>query len=159
VGSEVSGGVQHVDVERVQFKGTTQGIRLKSGRDRGGDLSDFTYKDITMEDVGTAIQITDYYGGDRAGAVTATAAPVTRLTAQFDGIHIENVRVTGAKVALDIEGLPEAPIRNLVMENVQIQAAKAGKIFYAQVQSRGLRIVPQDGQPLTVGTGVTGNLK
>jgi polygalacturonase len=159
VGSEVSGGVQHVDVERVQFKGTTQGIRLKSGRDRGGDLSDFTYKDITMEDVGTAIQITDYYGGDRAGAVTATAAPVTRLTAQFDGIHIENVRVTGAKVALDIEGLPEAPIRNLVMENVQIQAAKAGKIFYAQVQTRGLRIVPQDGQPLTVGTGVTGNLK
>jgi polygalacturonase len=159
VGSEVSGGVQRVDVERVQFKGTTQGIRLKSGRDRGGDLSDFTYKDITMEDVGTAIQITDYYGGDRAGAVTATAAPVTRLTAQFDGIHIENVKVTGAKVALDIEGLPEALIKNLVMENVQIQAAKAGKVFYAQVQSRGLRIVPQDGQPLTVGTGVTGNLK
>jgi hypothetical protein len=42
---------------------------------------------------------------------------------------------------------------------VQIQAAKAGKIFYAQVQAGGLRIVPQDGQPLTVGTGVTGNLK
>jgi polygalacturonase len=159
VGSEVSGGVQHVDVERVQFKGTTQGIRLKSGRDRGGDLSDFTYKDITMEDVGTAIQITDYYGGNRAGAVTATTAPVTRLTARFDGIHIENVKVSGAKVALDIEGLPEAPIKNLVMDNVQIQAAKAGKIFYAQVQSRGLRIVSQDGQPLTIGTGVTGSVK
>jgi polygalacturonase len=159
VGSEVSGGVQHVDVERVQFKGTTQGIRLKSGRDRGGDLSDFTYKDITMEDVGTAIQITDYYGGNRAGAVTATTAPVTRLTARFDGIHIENVKVSGAKVALDIEGLSEAPIKNLVMDNVQIQAAKAGKIFYAQVQSRGLRIVSQDGQPLTIGTGVTGSVK
>lgn len=158
-GSEVAGGVQHVRVERVQFKGTTQGIRLKSGRDRGGDLSDFTYKDITMENVGTAIQITDYYGGDRAGAVTATTAPVTRLTARFDGIHIENVKVTGAKVALDVEGLPEAPIRNLMLENVQIQAAKAGKIFYAQVQSRGLKIVAQDGQPLTVGTGVTGSLK
>lgn len=159
VGSEVAGGVQHVDVERVQFKGTTQGIRLKSGRDRGGDLSDFTYKDITMEDVGTAIQITDYYGGDRAGAVTATAAPVTRLTAQFNGIHIENVKVTGAKVALDIEGLPEAPIKNVVLKNVQIQAAKAGKVFYAQVQSSGLKIVPQDGQPLTIGAGVTGSLK
>ena len=159
VGSEVAGGVQHVHVERVTFKGTTQGIRLKSGRDRGGDLSDFTYKDITMEGVGTAVQITDYYGGDRAGAVTATAAPVTRLTPHFDGIRIENLKVTGAKVALDIEGLPEAPIKNLVLDNVQIEAAKAGKVYYAEVQSRALKVVPQDGQPLTVGTGVTGNLK
>lgn len=159
VGSEVAGGVQHVHVERVQFKGTTQGIRLKSGRDRGGDLSDFTYKDITMEGVGTAIQITDYYGGDRAGAVTATTAPLTRLTPHFDGIRIENLKVTGAKVALDVEGLPEAPIKNLVLENVQIEAAKAGKIFYAQVRSRGLKIEAQDGQPLTVGTGVTGSVK
>ena len=159
VGSEVAGGVQHVHVERVQFKGTTQGIRLKSGRDRGGDLSDFTYKDITMEGVGTAVQITDYYGGDRAGAVTATAAPGTRLTPHFDGIHIENLKVTGAKVALDIEGLPEAPIRNLVLDNVQIEAAKAGKVYYADVQARGLKVVPQDGQPLTVGTGVAGSLK
>jgi polygalacturonase len=159
VGSEVAGGVQHVHVERVTFKGTTQGIRLKSGRDRGGDLSDFTYKDITIEGVGTAVQITDYYGGDRAGAVAATAAPATRLTPHFDGIRIENLKVTGAKVALDVEGLPEAPIKNLVLDNVQIEAAKAGKIFYAQVQSRGLKVVPQDGQPLTVGTGVTGGLK
>ena len=159
VGSEVAGGVQHVHVERVQFKGTTQGIRLKSGRDRGGDLSDFTYKDITMEGVGTAVQITAYYGGDRAGAVTATAAPVTRLTPKFDGIHIENLNVTGAKVALDVEGLPEAPIKNLVLDNVQIEAAKAGRIYYAQVQSRGLKVVAQDGQPLTVGTGVNGTLK
>ena len=56
------------------FNGTTQGIRMKSGRDRGGDIGDFTYKDITMRDVGTAIQITDYYGGDRAGACTDTSA-------------------------------------------------------------------------------------
>ncbi len=159
VGSEIAGGVQHVHVERVQFKGTTQGIRLKSGRDRGGNLTDFTYKEITMQDVGTAIQITDYYGGDRAGAVAATAAPVTRLTPHFDGIRIENLKVTGAKVALDVEGLPEAPIKNLVLDNVQIQAAKAGKIFYAQVQGRGVKILSQDGKPLAVGTGVTGSVK
>ncbi len=159
VGSEVAGGVQHVRVERVQFKGTTQGIRLKSGRDRGGDLSDFTYKDITMQDVGTAVQITDYYGGDRAGAAAATAAPVSRLTPHFDGIRIENLKVNGAKMGLDIEGLPEAPIKNLVLEDVQIEAAKAGKIYYADVQARGLKIVPQDGQRLVVGADVRGSLK
>ena len=81
------------------------------------------------------------------------------LTPIFDGIHIENLKVTGAKVALDIEGLPEAPIKNLVLNNVQIGATKAGKIYYADMQSHGLKVVPQDGQPLTVGTGVTGSLK
>ena len=53
----------------------------------------------------------------------------------------------------------QAPIKDLMLNNVQIEAAKAGKIYYAQVQSHGLKVVPQDGQPLTVGTGVTGSLK
>jgi polygalacturonase len=84
---------------------------------------------------------------------------LSRLTPHFDGIRIENLKVTGAKVALDIEGLPEAPIKNLVLDNVQIEAAKAGKIYYADVQSRGLKVMPQDAKPLTVGSGVTGSLK
>jgi polygalacturonase len=45
IGSEVSGGVKNVRVERVSFKGTTQGIRIKSGRDRGNDIGDFIYYD------------------------------------------------------------------------------------------------------------------
>ncbi|HEX4154843.1 MAG TPA: glycoside hydrolase family 28 protein [Acidobacteriaceae bacterium] len=159
VGSEVAGGVQHVLVERVQFRGTTQGIRLKSGRDRGGDLSDFVYRDITMEDVKTAVQITDYYGGDRAGAVAATAAPVTRLTPHFQNIEIDKLKVMGAKVGLDIEGLPEAPIKNLKLNDVQIEAAKAGRVFYADVVSHGLKIKAESREPLLVGAGVMGNLK
>jgi len=58
IGSELAGGVQHVRVERVSFKGSDQGIRIKSARGRGNDFGDFHYKDITMEDVRTAIQIT-----------------------------------------------------------------------------------------------------
>ena len=53
IGSEVAGGVQHVHAERISFKGTDQGIRIKSNRDRGADISDLSFKDITMEDVGT----------------------------------------------------------------------------------------------------------
>ena len=57
IGSEVAGGVQHVHAERVSFKGTDQGIRVKSNRDRGADISDLTFKDITMDDVRTSILI------------------------------------------------------------------------------------------------------
>ena len=161
VGSEVSGGVQHVRVERVQFKGTTQGIRIKSGRDRGSDISDFVYKDITMEGVGTAIQITDYYsaGGSKDGAAAVSMAPVTRLTPHMHDITIENLKVTGAKVAMDIEGLPEAPILNLTLKNVKIDAAKGAKIYYAVVDAQGLVIKPQSGPPIMAGAGAKGSLK
>jgi len=161
VGSEVSGGVQHVRVERVQFKGTTQGIRIKSGRDRGSDISDFVYKDITMEGVGTAIQITDYYsaGGSKDGAAAVSMIPVTRLTPHMHDITIENLKVTGAKVAMDIEGLPEAPILNLTLKNVKIDAAKGAKIYYAVVDAQGLVIKPQSGPPIMAGAGAKGSLK
>jgi len=161
VGSEVAGGVQHLRVERVTFNGTTQGIRIKSGRDRGNDISDFVYKDITMQDVGTAIQITDYYsaGGSKEGAAAVSPAPETRLTPHIHDIVIENLKVTGAKVAMDIEGLPEAPIKNVLLKNVQIDATKGAKIYYAEVVSQGLVIKPQSGPPVMAGAGAKGNLK
>ena len=161
VGSEVAGGVQHLRVERVTFNGTTQGIRIKSGRDRGSNISDFIYKDITMQDVGTAIQITDYYssGGSKEGAAAVTPAPETRLTPHVHDIVFENIKVTGAKVAMDIEGLPEAPFKNVLLKNVQIDAVKGAKIYYAEVVSQGLVIKPQTGPPVTAGAGAKGNLK
>jgi len=161
VGSEVSGGVTHLRVERVTFKGTTQGIRVKSGRDRGNDIGDFVYKDITMEDVGTAIQITDYYtaGGSKEGAAAVSLAPVTRLTPHIHDIAIENLKVSGAKVAMDIEGLPEAPIQGLHLKNVEINSAKGAKLFYTDIVADHLVIKPQSGAPIMTGAGVRGNLK
>ena len=160
VGSEVAGGVHHLRVERVHFKGTSSGIRIKSGRDRGNDIGDFVYRDLTMEDVKTPIQITDYYGdATKQGAAGVTPVAVSRLTPHIHDITIENLKASGATVAMDIEGLPEAPIVNLRLKNVQIDAAKGGKIFYSEVVSQGLVIKPQSGPPLLEGAGVKGRLK
>jgi polygalacturonase len=159
VGSEVSGGVKHVRVERVTFEGTTQGIRVKSGRDRGNDLGDFEYKDLTMNNVGTAIQITDYYGVAKGvSAANVGAAAVGRLTPHMHDIVIEGLTVTNAKVGMDIEGLPEAPVLGVELRDVHIEAAKAGKVFHAQVNAAGLEVKAGDGKPLVVGAGVTGSL-
>ncbi len=78
IGSEIAGGVQNVHAERIHFKGTDQGIRIKSARDRGNDVSNISFKDITMEDVKTAILVTEYYpkrdaGGRGAGGAGAAA--------------------------------------------------------------------------------------
>jgi len=160
VGSEVAGGVKHVRVERVTFKGTTQGIRIKSGRDRGNDVGDFVYRDITMENVGTAIQITEYYGSPKGvNGGNATVEAVTRLTPHFHDITIENVKVTGAKVAMLVDGLPEAPIQSVMLKNVTIDADKGATIQQATVVSQGLVVYAKTGPPIRAGAGAKGSLK
>jgi polygalacturonase len=160
VGSEIAGGVKHLRVERVSFNGTTQGIRIKSGRDRGNDIGDFIYKDITMQDVGIAIQITEYYGSPKGvNGSNATAAPITRLTPHFHDISIENVSVKGAKVAMEIDGLPEVPIKNVRFKNVTIEAERGATIRNAEVNSDGLIVQAKDGDAVTTGVGATGILK
>jgi len=160
IGSEVAGGVKNVRVERVSFNGTTQGIRIKSGRDRGNDIGDIVYKDITMENVGTAILITEYYGAPKGlNGGNATTEPVTHLTPHFHDITIENVKVTGAKVAMQVDGLPEAPIQSVTLKNVTIDADKGATIQQATVVSQGLVVHAMSGPPITAGAGAKGSLK
>jgi len=160
VGSEVSGGVRRLRVERVSFNGTTQGIRIKSGRDRGNDVSDFVYKDITMENVGIAIQITEYYGSPRGvNGANATQEQVTRLTPHFHDFTIENVKVTGAKVAMEVDGLPEAPIERVELKNVTIDADHGATIRNATVNSEGLVIHALTGLSIMAGPGAKGSMK
>jgi polygalacturonase len=156
IGSETAGGVRNVTVERVTFNGTRQGIRIKSARGRGNDIGNLTYRDITMQNVETPIQITNYYTGmvkDDPGQ------PLAEHTPRFHDITIENVTATGAKQAGVIMGLPESPIKNLILKNVHLTAATGMTIQYAQIKEDGLVVTPTTGEPLTRGPGVTINSK
>lgn len=156
IGSETAGGVRHVRVEHVTFDGTRQGIRIKSARGRGNDIGDFVYRDITMTNVETPIQITAYYTGHLK---EDTAQPVTPHTPRFHDITIENLIATGAKQAAVIDGLPESPIRNLVLRNVKISAQTGVAMQYVDVHATKLVIKPASGEPLIEGPGVDLNAK
>jgi polygalacturonase len=156
IGSETAGGVHNVTVERVTFTGTRQGIRIKSARGRGNDIGNFTYRDIKMDGVETPIQITGYYTGmvkDDLGQ------PVTEHTPKFHDITIENLTATGAKQAAVIMGLPESPIKNIVLKNVKITAATGMVIQNAQISDEGVVITPASGDAISRGPGVTINGK
>lgn len=144
VGSEISGGVQNVRVARVTFEHTNHGVRIKSNRDRGGDVGNFDFRDLTMNDVGEAILVTEYYP-----KITPhdTAQPVTRLTPRFHDIHISNVKVTGAKEAGVIIGLPESPITTIFLDNVHISAENGMTISNATVTAHDFSVQPSQGQP------------
>lgn len=152
IGSEIAGGVQHVLAEHIHFQGTGTGIRIKSNRDRGGDIGDFTYRDITMEDVGTAVLISAFYP---KVPPTISPAPITRLTPLFHDITLEDVHAQGAREAMLVVGLPEAPIRNLRLNNVKIHATKGARLQYVDLTEQDLHIEADSGSPIQTGAGVT----
>ena len=156
IGSEVSGGVQNVRAERVHFKGTGTGIRIKSNRDRGNDIGNFVYRDLVMEDVTTPILISEFYPKIPA---SIDDAPVTRLTPHFHDITIENLTATGAREAAVIVGLPESPILNLRLANVHISAQTGARIRYAEIQSKGFSVTAAKGKGIEIGQGVRGDLR
>jgi len=104
-----------------------------------------------MEDVGTAVLITEFYPKIPA---SIDPAPVTRLTPHFHDITISNVHATGAKEAAVIVGLPESPILNLRLRNVVIDAAKGATIQNAQMKADNFTVHAASGENITLGQGV-----
>jgi polygalacturonase len=149
IGSEIAGGVQHVHAERIHFKGTDQGIRIKANRDRGNDVSDISFKDLDMVDVKTAILVSEYYPKVYPEGVVESV-PVGRLTPHFHDISIENVRATGSSVAGVIVGLPESPVVGLTLKNVDIEAKTGMKIAYANVVLDHVKVTAAEGEAITV---------
>ena len=160
IGSEVAGGVQHVHAERISFKGTDQGIRVKSNRDRGNDISDLTFKDITMDSVKTSILISEYYPKVMPEG-EVPAEKVQRLTPHFHNIRIENVVSKNSDWAGVIVGLPESPVVDITLKNVNIQAKKGFQIGYSTVDMEHVEITSADGKPMTMGPQgkITGDYK
>lgn len=149
VGSEVAGGVQNVHAERIHFKGTDQGIRIKAARDRGNDISNLSFKDITMEDVKTAILITEYYPKP-APEGEVPAAPVTRLTPKFHNFVIENVVAKNSGSDGYIVGLPESPVKDVVLKNVHLEGKTGFAIAYADVTMQDVTVKAETGEAMRI---------
>lgn len=158
VGSEIAGGARNITAERIQFEGTDNGIRVKANRDRGNDVSNLVFRDIQMKDVKNALIISEYYPRILpAGGVSAE--PVTRLTPHFHHITLENVTAAGGASAGAIMGLPEAPVRNVVLRNVKIGARKGMTIGYADVTGQGVVIHADEGESIMKVAGANVSLK
>lgn len=119
IGSETLGGVKNLVVTNCTFDGTTSGIRIKSARGKGGLLEQLVYTDITMTNVDYPIYLTSYY--PKVPAEDATQ-PVAAGSPVYRNIVIRNVTAHSAKTAGMIVGLPELPIENVTLENVQVTA-------------------------------------
>jgi len=142
IGSGTRGGVNQVVVKHCSFRGTRNGLRIKSGRDRGGRVANIVYRDIEMEGVIAAISFTSYYPNppqdDRPQAITAT-------TPAFQDITITNLVAQRGESAGLIVGLPEQPLFNIVLNNVKIDAETGLVIRNANVETTNVEVNAQVG--------------
>jgi polygalacturonase len=131
IGSEMSGGARNIWVDNCTFVGTDIGLRFKTTRGRGGIVENIYIKNIAMKDIiGEAILFDMYYAaqdpiplaGEKREPPKVESRPVTEETPQFRNIYINGVVANGAEKAIFVRGLPEMNVKNIVLENMVLQA-------------------------------------
>jgi len=124
LGSETAGGIRNLVASNITCEGTQVGIRIKSRRGRGGVIENARFDNWTMNNVGQAIDITNYYSME-GEVYTGDTTIVSNRTPIFRNIAISNITINHAKEVMNVLGLPEMPIEGLRISDL-IASGKKG---------------------------------
>jgi len=130
--------VKHVWFDNITMNGTTAGIRMKTGMDfnddkvtiknlRGGGEEDWKFTNFTMTKVTNPFSIDCYYDknyNSDPAVDEANARTLDSTTPTYNGILLQNVKTTDvcSGKAIFLVGRPESHIKNITLDNVQINA-------------------------------------
>lgn len=158
IGSEMSGGVKNVYVSNCTFIGADIGLRFKTTRGRGGAVENIFIRDINMKDIpGDAILFDMYYAakdpvplaGEKRELPAVELKPVDETTPVFRNFHISNVYCNGAERGIFVRGLPEMPVKDIVMENMVLQAKKGIELQEASgITFKNINVISQETEPV-----------
>ena len=147
IGSETSGGIRHIVALNNRGVGTSNAVRLKSAKTRGGFIRDVLIRGLKLENVANTFSFTlnwnpSYsYASIPAGmtnypdfwkVMTTPVLPVERGFCDISNIRIENVEALGSKKIFTAEGLPDKFIQNVQFSNITVSGDDAGAIEYAK---------------------------
>lgn len=133
IGSEMSGGARNIWVDNNRFIGTDIGLRFKTTRGRGGVVENIYITNTYMTGiVGEAILFDMYYAaqdpialsGEKREPPKVETLPVTEATPQFRNFNIRNLVCNGAAKAIFVRGLPEMAVKNILLQDMVLQADK-----------------------------------
>jgi polygalacturonase len=158
IGSEMSGGARNIWVNDCTFIGTDIGLRFKTTRGRGGIVEKIYINNISMKDIpGEAILFDMYYmakdpialAGEKREAPRVEFQPVSEATPQFRDIQISNVVCNGAEKAIFIRGLPEMHVKNIVLQNMVLQAKRGIDCQEASgITFKNIKVISKESDPV-----------
>lgn len=151
--------IKHVWFDQITMNGTTAGVRLKTGINsdgtlRGGGEEDFKFTYITMTNVKNPFSMDCYYdkkyNADPA-VDKANARALDSTTPTYNGILLQNIKTTDVCTgnAIFLVGRPESHIKNVTLDNVQINAKKGIDIRFVD------NLVFKNGSKITVSNNGT----
>ena len=124
LGSEMSGGIKNLSVERCIFKDTDRGLRIKTRRGRGKYciVDGVEFNDILMDGVLTPLVINMYYFCDPDGKTeyvwSKEKLPVDDRTPYLGKFTFNRINAINAEWAAGyFYGLPEMPIKEIVIND------------------------------------------
>lgn len=132
LGSEMSGSVRDVSVSNCIFHQTDRGIRLKTRRGRGGEVSGIRLSSLMMDEVMCAFVFNMYYfcgkGGKLQRVWDKNAYPVDETTPSLKNVCISDVVCRNCTAAAGyFYGLTEMPVENVSIKNVTIEMKPDGE--------------------------------
>ena len=142
MGSEVSGSIRHVLVERCKFTGSGTAARVKSQPSRGGVIEDIVFRDIQVTDVSRAFSF------ELEWRMVPPFAPPAKALTVVRNIRLINFSGT-AQAGGVIQGLKGCPIRDLKIENCKLTAQRG--LVLSEVQDpdlTGLELKVAEGEPI-----------
>lgn len=145
------------------MNGTTAGIRLKTGSDktnnvitklRGGGEEDFKFTNFTMTNVKNPFSMDCYYDKEYnadPAVDKANARALDSTTPTYNGVLLQNIKTTDvcSGNAIFLIGRPESHIKNVTLDNVQINAKKGIDIRFVD------NLVFKNGSKITVSNNGT----
>lgn len=149
--------IKHVWFDNITMNGTTAGVRLKTGIEsngslRGGGEEDFRFTNFTMTKVKNPFSMDCYYdkkyNADPA-VDKANARALDSTTPTYNGILLQNIKTTDVCTgnAIFLVGRPESHIKNVTLDNVQINAKKGIDIRFVD------NLIFKNGSKITVSSG------
>ena len=158
IGSEMSGGARNIYVSNCTFIGADIGLRFKTTRGRGGIVENIFIKDIYMKDIPAEAILFDMYymakdpvalAGEKRELPKVEMKPVDETTPQFRNFHISNVYCNGAEKGIFVRGIPEMHVKDIVLENMVLQADKGIDIQEATgISLKNIKIISKETNPV-----------
>ena len=156
IGSETAAGIKNAVFRNCVFNGTDRGIRIKSRRGRGGSISDILFCDIKMDKAMCPVVFNMFYkcGTKEDWPFTLEKLEKNSCTPSISNVTIENLVATDCSCSAGFfAGLPESPVKNVMMKNCRISIAPnactdtdnaAMSKGLLHVEGRGIRIINSD---------------
>ena len=132
-GSETSGGIRHVRVYDCRAdNGCGEVVRFKTRMGRGGTVEDVLYENIQADGVRQVFNFNmDALGNTWLPEQFREVVAPPRGTPVFRDIRVRNLTAKNCGAAGRLVGLAESPLRDIALENIDLEARAGFTIRHA----------------------------